>query len=80
MGDFNGQLWKIEIEIAYVFVDWCNYNITKPNGNTLNSQRLSKIGINYVKDIIINQKIMSINDINTQSITMIEKLELSSVT
>jgi hypothetical protein len=58
---------------------WCNYNITKPNGTPLISQRLSKIGINYVKDIIVKQKIMSINDINTQSITMLEKFELTSV-
>ena len=35
---------------------WHNVNITKPNGHTLYSKRLSKIGINQVMDLIFNKK------------------------
>ena len=88
MSDFNKEVlitWNTfqnipitapEIGNQYL---WSNYNIVKPNGTPLNSQRLSKIGINYIKDIIVDQKIMSIKDINTQNFTIFEKLELSSV-
>ena len=88
MSDFNKDIlitWNSFKNIPITAAEignqylWCNYNITKPNGTPLNSQRLSKIGINYIKDIIANQKIFSINDINTQNITMLEKLEMSSV-
>ena len=88
MSDFNKDIlitWNSFKNIPITAAEignqylWCNYNITKPNGTPLNSQRLSKIGINYIKDIIANQKIISINDINTQNITMLEKLEMSSV-
>ncbi len=72
----NTPITASEIGNQYL---WSNYNITKPNGAPLNSQRLSKIGINYVKDIIINQKIISMYDINSKNITMLEKLELASV-
>ena len=60
---------------------WHNTNILKPDGSTLNSFRLSKIGINQVMDLIENhtQKIISINAINFKSITMLEKIELASV-
>ena len=56
-------------------------NILKPDGSTLNSFRLSKIGINQVMDLIENhtKKIISINAINLKSITMLEKIELASV-
>ena len=49
----------------------------KPNESTFNSHRLSKIGINQVMDKIENQRI--IRDINSKSITMLEKLEMASV-
>ena len=60
---------------------WNNTNIRKPNGTPLNSHRLSKIGINQVMDLIKNEnkKIISINDINSKNITILEKLELASV-
>ena len=60
---------------------WHNTNILKPDGSTLNSFRLSKIGINQVMDLIENhtQKVISINAINFKSITMLEKIELASV-
>ena len=35
---------------------WHNTNITKPNEATLYSQRISKVGINQVMDLIENQK------------------------
>ena len=58
---------------------WHNTNISKPNGTTLYSHRLSKLGINQVMDLIENQKIISMNDINSKNYTFLEKLELSSV-
>ena len=58
---------------------WHNTNITKPNGATLYSPRLSKIGVNQVMDIIENRKIFSINDINSKNFTILEKFELASV-
>ena len=66
------------VEIGNQYL-WHNKNITKPNGGTLYSQRLSKIGINQVMDLIENQRILSINDINSRNITILEKFELASV-
>ena len=43
---------------------WHNTNITKPNGATLYSPRLSKIGINQVMDLIENRKIFSIKKLH----------------
>ena len=88
MSDFNKDIlitWNSFKNIPITAAEignqylWCNYNITKPNETPLHSQRLSKIGINYIKDIIVDQRIMSINDINTQNFTIFEKIELSSV-
>ena len=58
---------------------WHNVNVRKPNGDTLFSHRLSKKGINQVMDLIENQKIISIDDINSKNITMLEKFELASL-
>ena len=54
------------------------YKHNKPNGVTLYSPRLSKIGINLVMDLIENRKIFSIKDINSKNFTMVEKFELST--
>ena len=58
---------------------WQNVNISKPNGDALLSRRLSKKGINQVMDLIENRKIISIADMNSKNIPILEKLELASV-
>ena len=58
---------------------WHNTNIATPNGTTLYSHRLSKLGINQVMDLIENQKIISMNDIDSKNLNFLERLELSGV-
>jgi mannosylglycoprotein endo-beta-mannosidase len=57
---------------------WYNANITKPNGQTICYPGLSKLGINYVKDTILNGKVINAQHINDKDISWKRKFELMS--
>ena len=89
MSDFNNEMITIwnkaqdipsrreEIGNQYL---WHNENITTPNGKTLNYPRMSKLGINFVKGILEDGKIMPINGIDSRNnLTNIKKIEMQSV-
>ena len=67
-----------ESEIGNQYI-WHNYNIKTPSGDTINYTIISKLGINYIKDIIENNTIISIPEINRKNITMLEKFEFKSM-
>ena len=58
---------------------WCNENITTPSGRTLLYPYLKQIGINCIKDIISNGKISQLIEKNGRNLTLIERMEVTSV-
>ena len=57
---------------------WSNDNITKSNGDSIFYTELSKLGYNYVKDIISGGKILTTNEINEKDTNWNRKFELVS--
>jgi len=58
---------------------WSNQHIKTPNNKTINYVNISKSGINNVKDLIVNGKMLTTQDINEKNTTMIEKMQLKSI-
>lgn len=57
---------------------WNNQYIKTPSNKAIHYVNISKSGINQVKDLIVNGKILTMQDINNRNTTMIEKMQLKS--
>ena len=57
---------------------WNNEFITKPNNKTIYYEDLAKLGINNVKDLITENKIINVRSINTKEMTWDIKFQLAS--
>jgi hypothetical protein len=57
---------------------WNNQYIKTPSNKAIHYVNISKSGIHQVKDLIVNGKILTIQDINNRNTTMIEKMQLKS--
>ena len=64
-------------EIANQYI-WCNENIIKPDGHTINYAGISKLGLHYVKDTIVDGRILTVHEINQMDVSWERKLELLS--
>jgi hypothetical protein len=65
-------------EIANQYL-WVNEYISKPNKEIIHYQELAKCGINQVKDLVKDEKIITINNINLDETCWKRKFELSSI-
>ena len=87
MSEFNKEMflaWNktqkypcTEKEIGNQLI-WCNENIMTPNSKTIKYEKIAKLGINYVKDMIVQGRMLTTQEINNKDITFIEKMELKS--
>jgi len=69
---------KSSTEIGNQYL-WNNDNIKTPNRKTIEYILLKKIGINYVKDLIFENKIMTLGQSHPKCKTSLEKFNLKSV-
>ena len=58
---------------------WHNEYIKTPNNTTLNYALLKKVGINYIKDLIVEENILSLSMVNLKCKTSLERFNLKSV-
>ena len=68
----------LPIEIGNQYL-WRNDYIKTPNNTTIEYTLLKKAGINYVKDLIIDEKILSLNMVKLKCKTNLEEFNLKSV-
>ncbi len=58
---------------------WGNQNIPTPNNKTIDYKLLKNIGINYVKDLITDEKIITLENVNVICKSSLEMFNLKSV-
>ena len=58
---------------------WNNEYIKTPNNTTLHYALLKRAGINYIKDLIIEENILSLNMVNLKCKSSLERFNLKSV-
>ena len=76
---FNAEKYPnstTEIRNTYL---WHNEYIKTPNNTTLNYALLKRAGINYIKDLIIEENILSLNMVNLKCKSSLERFNLKSV-
>ena len=58
---------------------WNNEYIKTPNNTTLDYALLKRAGINYIKDLIIEENILPLNMVNLKCKSSLERFNLKSV-